>query len=62
LLFAAIYGGVDVVDPVSGFLLGRINTPDDIIFNVEPAKGKGAWLLTGRDYIYKASGIAEEGA
>lgn len=59
LLFAAIYGGVDVVDPQSGLLLGRINTPGDIIYNLEPARGKGQWLLTGRDFIYKAT-IKEE--
>lgn len=59
LLFAAVYGGVDIVDPASGFLLGRINTPGDIVFNVQAAKGKGAWLLTGRDHIYKATILAE---
>lgn len=61
LLFVTVYGGVDVVDPVSGYLLGRINAPDDIIYNVQAAKGKGAWLLTGRDHIYKAT-ILEEPA
>lgn len=52
----AALGGVDVIDPTSGLLLGKINAPDDIIFNLErgPDRGEyGMWLLTGRDYIYK---------
>lgn len=61
LVIAGVYGGVDVVDPVTGLLLGRINTPDDVIYNVQAAKGKGVWLFTGRDNIYKAT-IQEEGA
>lgn len=55
LLLVAVYGGVDVVDPLSGLLLGKINTPDDIIYNLEPARGKGVWLLTGGKHIYKAT-------
>jgi gluconolactonase len=55
LLFAAVYGGLDVVDPATGVLLGKVNTPDDIIYNVEPARGKRVWLLTGRDHIYKVT-------
>lgn len=61
LVVIAGYGGVEFVDPVTGFVLGRINAPDDVIYNVQAAKGKGAWLLTGRDHIYKAS-IVEDGA
>lgn len=61
LLVIGVYGGVDIVDPVTGLLLGRINTPDDVIYNVQAAKGKGAWLFTGRDNIYKAT-IVEEGS
>lgn len=60
LLVVGVYGGVDIVNPVSGMLLGRINTPDDVIYNVQAAKGKGAWLFTGRDNIWKAT-IVEEG-
>ncbi|KAJ5293773.1 hypothetical protein N7508_008594 [Penicillium antarcticum] len=55
-LMVAALGGIDVVDPASGALLGKINTPDDIIFNLErgPRQGDyGMWLLTGRDFIYK---------
>ncbi|CAK1361860.1 uncharacterized protein RHO25_004581 [Cercospora beticola] len=55
LLFSAVYGGVDVVDPKTGFLLGKVNTPDDIVFNLEPARGKGQWLLTGQNHIYKVT-------
>lgn len=52
----AALGGVDIVDPKTGLLVGKINTPGDIIFNLErgPRRGgQGMWLLTGRDYIYK---------
>ncbi|KAJ5945623.1 hypothetical protein N7454_002462 [Penicillium verhagenii] len=55
-LLVAVLGGVDVVDPLSGLLLGKINTPGDIIFNLErgPQKGNQAmWLLTGQNHIYK---------
>ena len=55
-LMVAVLGGVDVIDPTSGLLLGKINTPDDIIFNLErgPSRGDyGMWLLTGQNYIYK---------
>ncbi|KAF2161480.1 hypothetical protein M409DRAFT_28209 [Zasmidium cellare ATCC 36951] len=55
LLVIAIAGGADCVDPNTGALVGRINTPDDIIFNLEPARGKGFWLLTGKKHIYKAT-------
>ena len=55
LLMVAVSGGVDVIDPRDGRLLGRINTPDDIVFNLEPARGKGVWLLTGQKKIYKVS-------
>ncbi|KAK4950232.1 hypothetical protein LTR10_011211 [Elasticomyces elasticus] len=65
LLMVAVAGGVDVVDPSNGFLLGKINTPGDIIFNLEPVRGKGdgVWLLTGKRHIYKvmiATGGVEE--
>ncbi|KAJ6057097.1 hypothetical protein N7460_000371 [Penicillium canescens] len=55
-LMVAALGGVDVVDPTSGALLGKINTPNDIIFNLERGprqRDYGMWLLTGRDFIYK---------
>lgn len=55
-VMVAILGGVDVIDPTSGLLLGKINAPDDIIFNLErgPRRGDyGMWLLTGQKYIYK---------
>lgn len=56
-LMIAVAGGVDVIDPSSGVYLGKINTPDDIIFNLEPARGKaeGVWLLTGNKHIYKVT-------
>lgn len=55
-VMVAVLGGVDVIDPTSGLLLGKINTPDDIVFNLEkgPRRGEyGVWLLTGQNYIYK---------
>lgn len=55
-VMVAALGGVDIIDPTSGLLLGKINTPDDIIFNLErgPRRGDyGMWLLTGQNYIYK---------
>ncbi|KAK4505439.1 hypothetical protein PRZ48_003402 [Zasmidium cellare] len=55
LLVIAVAGGADIIDPNTGTLLGRINTPGDIIFNLEPARGKGVWLLTGQKHIYKAT-------
>lgn len=54
-LMVAVAGGVDVVDPATGVLLGKINTPDDVIFNLEPAGKDGVWFLTGRDFIYKVT-------
>ena len=54
-LMVAVAGGVDVVDPRDGRLMGKINSPDDWIFNLEPARGRdGIWLLTGKNGIYKA--------
>lgn len=56
-VLVAVLGGVDVIDPRTGILLGRINAPDDIIFNLERGPLRGGyrmWLLTGQDYIYKA--------
>ncbi|KAI7978230.1 hypothetical protein EIK77_009770 [Talaromyces pinophilus] len=56
-LMIAALGGIDVVDPKSGKLLGKINTPGDIIYNLAPGPLRGAqrmWLLTGRDFIYSA--------
>lgn len=60
LLFVAVAGGVDVVAPITGLLLGKINVPGDIVFNLEPARGErdGVWLLTGHKAIYKVT-IAE---
>ncbi|KAK5733571.1 hypothetical protein LTR17_009559 [Elasticomyces elasticus] len=57
LLMVAVAGGVDVVDPSNGLLLGKINTPGDIIFNLEPVlgNGDGVWMLTGKRYIYKVT-------
>lgn len=56
-LMVAVAGGVDVIDPSSGLYLGKINTPDDIIFNLEAAAGKGGgiWLLTGMKHVYKVT-------
>ncbi|KAK6396825.1 hypothetical protein LTR65_008723 [Meristemomyces frigidus] len=61
-LFVSAAGGVDVVEPRTGLLLGKINTPDDIIYNLEPASGRaeGVWLLTGGKGVYKVT-IAEAG-
>ncbi|KAK5679380.1 hypothetical protein LTS10_008195 [Elasticomyces elasticus] len=66
LLMVAVAGGVDVVDPSNGLLLGKINTPGDIIFNLEPVigKGGGVWMLAGKRHIYKvtiATGGVKEG-
>ena len=55
LLIVGVYGGADIVDPKTGTLLGKINAPDDIIFNLEPARGNGVWLLTGKKHIYKVT-------
>ena len=55
-LTIAALGGVDVVDPKSEKLLGNVNTPGDIIFNLErrPQRvDQRMWLLTGRGFIYK---------
>lgn len=54
-MMIAVAGGVDVIDPTSGLYLGKINTPDDIIFNLQAAEGRdtGVWLLTGLKHIYK---------
>lgn len=55
-LMIAVLGGVDVVDPKSGRLLGKINTPGDIIYNLAPAysrNGQRMWLLSGTNFIYK---------
>lgn len=60
-LFIAVANGIDVVDPNTGLLLGKINTPDDIIYNLEPASARpGVWLLTGGKKIYKVN-LAEPG-
>ncbi|KAK4630971.1 Lactonohydrolase oryL, partial [Fulvia fulva] len=55
LLIVGVYGGADIVDPKIGNLLGKINAPDDIIFNLEPARGSGVRLLTGKKHIYKVT-------
>ena len=54
-LMAAVSGGVEMINPANGLLLGKINTPGDIIFNLEPARGQpgGVWLFTGKKNIYK---------
>ncbi|KAK3637798.1 hypothetical protein LTR56_012004 [Elasticomyces elasticus] len=68
LLMVAVAGGVDVIDPSNGLLLGKINTPGDIIFNLEPVIGKdgGVWMLAGKRHIYKVTiatgGVKEGGA
>lgn len=63
LLLVGTMGGVDVVDVSrGGLLLGKINVGDDIIFNLEPARGKkfaGVWLLTGKKGVYKVT-VAEK--
>ncbi|KAK5127637.1 hypothetical protein LTR85_006978 [Meristemomyces frigidus] len=38
-LFVSAAGGVDVMEPSTGLLLGKINTPGDIIYNLELASG-----------------------
>lgn len=66
LLLVAMMGGVDVVDVSrrgGGVLLGKFNVGDDIIFNLEPVKGKSArggsakdkavWFLTGKKAVYR---------
>lgn len=56
LLLVAALGCVDVVDPRARVLLGKVNTPGDIVFNIErgPVRaGKQMWLLTGREHVYK---------
>ena len=55
LLMVTSAGGVEVVNPSNGRLLGKINTPDDIIYNLEPVPRKGVWILTGRKHLYKVS-------
>lgn len=55
-VLVAVLGGVDIIDPKSGMLLGKINTPGDIVFNLERGPRRGGqrvWLLTGSNYIYK---------
>lgn len=47
--------GADVLDPRTGVLLGKINAPNDTIFNIEPIPGTGTWFMTGTNYIYKAT-------
>jgi gluconolactonase len=60
-LFVAVANGADIVDPNTGLLLGKVHTPDDIIYNLEPASSQpGVWLLTGGKKIYKVI-IAEPG-
>jgi len=58
-LLVATMGGVDVVDVQrGGLLIGKINVGDDVIFNLEPARGpqfEGVWLLTGLKGIYKVT-------
>lgn len=59
-LMSTVYGGVDLVVPETGMVVGKINTPDAIIYNVEPARSKnGIWLLTDRQHLYKL-GIKEQ--
>ncbi|KAJ5246403.1 hypothetical protein N7468_001386 [Penicillium chermesinum] len=55
-LLVAALGGVDVVDPQTGLLPGKMNTPGDIIFNLERGPRRddqGMWLLTGRNSIHQ---------
>lgn len=62
-LMIAVHGGVDVINPSTAQYLGRINTPDDTIFNLQSAGGKDnrVWLLTGSKHIYKVT-MDEKGA
>ena len=55
LLMATGTGGIDVINPSNGQLLGKINAPDDIIYNLEPIAGKGVWMLTGGKHIWKVT-------
>jgi sugar lactone lactonase YvrE len=59
-LMIAVVGGVDVVDPRNGMLVGKINTRGDVVYNLESIPGTGMWILTGRDGIYKV-GLKERG-
>lgn len=55
LLIAAL-GGVDIIIPKTVILLGKINAPGDIIFNLErgpSSMSHSVWLLTRQNYIYK---------
>ncbi|OCL15255.1 calcium-dependent phosphotriesterase [Glonium stellatum] len=54
-IIAGAASGADMFDPQSGVLLGKINAPNDIIFNVEPILGTNTWFLTGTNYIYKVT-------
>ena len=59
LIVVGVSEGADVVDPATGRLLGKINCPGDIIYNVERIAGTGLWLLSGRNHIYRFT-IAEK--
>lgn len=57
-VLVAVFGGVDIIDPETGNLIGKINAPDDIVFNLEkgPLRGNNRiWLLTGQKFIYKVT-------
>lgn len=54
-LIIASQGAADIVDPNTGVLLGKINCPNDTIFNVEPIPGTGIWFLTGTNFVYKVT-------
>lgn len=59
LIVVGVWEGADVIDPATGILLGKINCPGDIIYNVERIAGTGTWLLSGAKHIYRFT-IAEK--
>lgn len=59
LVIVGVWEGADVIDPATGRLLGKINCPGDIIYNVERIAGTGTWLLSGAMHIYRFT-IAEK--
>lgn len=55
LIVVGVWEGADVVDPKTGRLLGKINCPGDVIYNVERVAGTGTWLLSGGKHIYRVT-------
>lgn len=55
LIFAGAGDGVDVVDPTTGVLLGKINTPNDNVFNVQFVPGTGTLFIMSTDHVRKVT-------